>query len=518
MSWLRDKMKAIIWFTVIAFVVTIFAGWGMQYLGWGMQSRYLAEINGERISWEQYSQHLDRQREQYRRSRNAPLTSQEQNRLRRQAFTQLVNQTLLHQQFAREGGITTQDEIRRNFAIQNRMVTSQGQIDRARVQRALQQMPEQQREEFERRIRGQIESFRVRSWIQSQVTLTETEHRRLLRAGLREARTYGVFVDPKQFVAEEKIRAYYQSKEREFAAAPRAKIRQILLQAADTAAGREQRLQSITRRANVIQRRFDAGDSFAELAREYSADTQTAPQGGMRGWVTQENAPEKIVRAAFGLSPGEMSRLVPTQQGYYLIYLEKGPIREKKPLDRVRERIRARLLADTHWQQARNVTEKYYRRAQRSENPKQTLRELAFLHSDGQTAPQEGDYGWVPARFVVPSLHKNADRWSGEITEGRIIDPAVSRSLFEGHEKELREPVRSDFGLHTFYVEDFREPRLSDLSDTDSRRIRDFLVREKQASYLEQWLAFQRRQADVSLEVPVHRIGGEIPWLKERTS
>lgn len=70
-----------------------------------------------------------------------------------------------------------------------------------------------------------------------------------------------------------------------------------------------------------LKRRIEAGESFAELAKEYSDDPGSAAQGGALGfWKRGELAPE-YEAASLRMRPGEMSDPVETQFGIHLIQL-----------------------------------------------------------------------------------------------------------------------------------------------------------------------------------------------------
>ena len=84
-------------------------------------------------------------------------------------------------------------------------------------------------------------------------------------------------------------------------------------------------------------------EKFADLAREKSIDTTTAPKGGDLGTFGQGRMVPDFERAAFALKPGELSEVVKTQYGYHVITVTERKEGERKPFDQVKEQIRATL-------------------------------------------------------------------------------------------------------------------------------------------------------------------------------
>lgn len=84
----------------------------------------------------------------------------------------------------------------------------------------------------------------------------------------------------------------------------------------------------------AIRQRILAGESFADLARQYSDDLDTAGNGGEAGWIGRgEQVP---LDYAFALKPGELGSVFRGPYGFELVRAEE---KRTAPLEEVRSRI-----------------------------------------------------------------------------------------------------------------------------------------------------------------------------------
>jgi foldase protein PrsA len=77
--------------------------------------------------------------------------------------------------------------------------------------------------------------------------------------------------------------------------------------------------------------RLKAGEDFGALAEEYSQDPGSAQQGGDLGWFPRGVMVPEFEQVAFGLEPGALSEVVPSQFGFHIILLTEKGLRPLAP-------------------------------------------------------------------------------------------------------------------------------------------------------------------------------------------
>lgn len=166
-------------------------------------------------------------------------------------------------------------------------------------------------------------------------------------------------------------------------------------------------------RAEQIRDSVLAGGDFEALAKEYSADTGTAEQGGDLGWVRRGLFVPEFEEAVFAMSPGEVSDIVETQFGFHIIKLEE------RRGDSVRPRhilIRIERSEESDYPTIEKLQELRQRVVEG-----ESFEELAKEYSqDVDTAPFGGKLGAVPLDQLEPDIRSVVS----ELQEGQISEPA----------------------------------------------------------------------------------------------
>jgi len=133
-------------------------------------------------------------------------------------------------------------------------------------------------------------------------------------------------------IGEDVLQQYYEDNSGRFRQDEQRRASHILIPfGGDDAAAEEE--------ARALTARIEAGEPFADLARQYSKDGGTANQGGSLGSVMQSQMPGALGDAIFSMDRGELRGPVRTEFGFHVVKLDEvitgGPL----PLDEVRAEL-----------------------------------------------------------------------------------------------------------------------------------------------------------------------------------
>ena len=122
-------------------------------------------------------------------------------------------------------------------------------------------------------------------------------------------------------VSDEEALEYYTDNKARYIRAESRAASHILLSIEDT--GNDEEIQTKTASLNDIKNRIVAGESFADLAKEFSADVGSADSGGSLGVITPGAMVAEFEEAVFTLAAeGDISEPIETEFGLHLIKLD----------------------------------------------------------------------------------------------------------------------------------------------------------------------------------------------------
>ncbi|MGQ7843703.1 SurA N-terminal domain-containing protein [Granulosicoccus sp. 3-233] len=373
-------------YTLITIIIIPFALVGIgSYLSGGSVPP-VAEVNGQAIDQLQLERAYQQQRQQLARMFGGQLPEAFANEslLREQALQQLITQQVLESEVARQkfavGDSTLGRAIRNLPAFQ-----VDGQFDSETYQNQL-RASGMSVAAFEQSFRDDTAMNQFRTGI-SDTSFTLPSEAERLSALARQTRT----IDAVRFdaakaaetvdVTEDEIVAYFDENKDNYKFPERVKVRYIEIESSTIAANieiseeqaetfyndnrgnfirAEQREVShillsndqgdedeLIARLSDIRQRVEAGESFADLAREFSDDIGTAELGGSLGVIAPGGMDPAFEEAVFALNEaGDLSEPVVSQFGVHLIRLDDVTPESGKSFEEVKDEIIADMQQD----------------------------------------------------------------------------------------------------------------------------------------------------------------------------
>ncbi|MBL4811991.1 MAG: peptidylprolyl isomerase [Rhodobacteraceae bacterium] len=108
--------------------------------------------------------------------------------------------------------------------------------------------------------------------------------------------------------------------------------------------------------AMAVIHRLDAGEAFADLARELSSDPGSGTNGGNLGWFAAGMMVEPFQNAVSMLDVGAVSVPIETQFGWHVIMLDDTREQQPPALDEIRGEIISQLQQDALEQHLADLT------------------------------------------------------------------------------------------------------------------------------------------------------------------
>jgi peptidyl-prolyl cis-trans isomerase D len=115
---------------------------------------------------------------------------------------------------------------------------------------------------------------------------------------------------------------------------------------------------AVKAKAEDVLKQAKAGADFAELAKKYSEDTDSAKNGGDLDYFGRGKMVPEFDQAVFAMQPGQISDLVKTQYGYHIIRLVDKKAATTRTLADVRQQIMDQLAFERAQAQAADLSQK----------------------------------------------------------------------------------------------------------------------------------------------------------------
>jgi peptidyl-prolyl cis-trans isomerase D len=256
-------------------------------------------------------------------------------------------------------------------------------------------------------------------------------------------------------ITDQQAQQYYQAHLKDYQVPDQVKVRHILI---SVPKGADANTDAAAKaKAEDVLKQLRAGGDWAALAKKYSDDPGSKEQGGELGMLQHGVTVPEFDKAAFSLSPGQISDPIKTQFGYHVIQTEEKQTAHTKSFNEVRGTILATMVRDKEAQAAQAYAQSLANEAQKS-----GLAKTAAAHH-----LQVVTTDFLAQGAIAPGLADSSKLMSEAFTAKKDGPPTVA-STGEGFAvfqvadiQAAHAPTFDQYKSHL--VEDFREQQLPQL-------------------------------------------------------
>ncbi|MBC7088298.1 MAG: peptidylprolyl isomerase [Tissierellales bacterium] len=174
---------------------------------------------------------------------------------------------------------------------------------------------------------------------------TKDEFRKNIKMNL----SIEALIEPSITITDEEIESYFNENKEDFNKPSQIKASHILVDSLDE--------------ANEILSKLNSGESFEDLAKEYSIDTVSAANGGDLGYFGEGEMVEEFYNAAILLNVNEISEPVKSDYGYHIIKVtDKVEAKEailEDSKEEIKDILRNKKIQEEYPNWYENVMSKY---------------------------------------------------------------------------------------------------------------------------------------------------------------
>lgn len=281
-------------------------------------------------------------------------------------------------------------------------------------------------------------------------------------------------VDSKIQVAESEIDNYLSAEKNTAQAQQELHLAQILVRIPENASAEQ--IAEREKRAQSVLQQLKSGGDFATVSAGFS-DAAEALTGGELGWRTQDRLPKLFLDAVANLSPGQVSAIVRSANGFHILKLvgKRDAVKSAASAPAVQQTHARHILIKVNQAvPANEARRKLTELKQRLDNKAAKFEDLAKLFSNDLSASQGGDLGWIYPGDTVPEFER------------------AMNTLQPG---QVSEPIESPFGYHLIQVV---ERKTDEVSQERQRNAARMSIREiKTEEAMQDWQRQVRDRAYV---------------------
>lgn len=187
--------------------------------------------------------------------------------------------------------------------------------------------------------RNRIDDYRFEAALSAQ-GMTLQRYRDRIKAELQKSQLVNKEIRGRVSVPPEEVDHYYELHREDFKTGERVTVRDIFFRVEPTDS--DQEVARIRGKAAEVRQLAVGGRGFDELAKQFS-EGPGADKGGLLGTFAHGELEGEMEPVAFSLSPGQLSEVVRTDKGFYILRVDKIEPPGYRSLDEARDQIRETL-------------------------------------------------------------------------------------------------------------------------------------------------------------------------------
>lgn len=274
------------------------------------KSTVLAEVGDKKITYGEVEDFVQKQ-VQLINAQGQTLDENMMKMLRKKALDHLVNLEIVHQELKKNGITITDEDVNQAYQEEVQRMGGEEQMNSFLAQRGA------TAEELKEIIKERLPIFKLQDIVTADV----------------------------QPATEDEARAYYDQNQQLFNAPERVHAYHILIRVSENPSADE--LAKAKKKAEeVAAKARQKGADFEALAKQFSEDPGSAPNGGDLGYFRKGQMVPEFEAAAFSLPIGKVSAPVKTKFGYHIIKVVDRKKAGIIPYEEIKDKIIQKLTDD----------------------------------------------------------------------------------------------------------------------------------------------------------------------------
>ena len=219
-----------------------------------------------------------------------------------------------------------------------------------------------------------------------------------------------------------------------------------------------------------VQSKIDAGDDFAQLAKDYSEDVATAENGGDLGFTTGDTFPKSFEDALAALEVGQVSAPVETVSGTHfvkLLEIEKTEFLFEEQSERIAQELQQEAADSLMVEKLENLKEMAFN----ADNLQEVAEDLALVANVSEPFTVNGGAGIASSTAVVNAAY------SPEVAD----DGYASEVLDLGDDNYVVLKLKEDFPSRQQSLEEVKANVINSLTNSIAQANIDAKAEEIQA-------------------------------------